>query len=68
MSDFPLMLAFAALLVAIGPWAFCFIGKKSAKNQLAGLHARIAQLEATVGGQAAADSTPTPPPPSENPQ
>ena len=67
MSDFPLM-GFLALLVAIQAWTFCFIGKKSATNQLAGLHARIAQLEATVGGQAAADSTPTPPPPSENPQ
>jgi len=53
-----------------------FYWEKVGKNQLAllsdaifeHLHARIAQLEATVGGQAASDSTPTPSPPSENPQ
>ena len=52
------VLTFAALVAAIQAWAFCFRGKTSAKNQLAQLHDRIAELESTLGGQVATDPTP----------
>jgi len=57
MSDSMWLMSFGALLVAAPTFAFCFFGKNSAKNQLAQLHARIAELESTVGGQGAPDPT-----------
>ena len=58
MSDSVWLIAFGALLTAMPTFAFCFIGKNSAKNQLAQLYARIAEWESTVGGSAGpADST-----------
>ena len=41
------LIGFGALLIALQTFAFCFIGKTSAKRQLAQLHARIAKLEAS---------------------
>ena len=51
MPDSMWLISFGALLVAAPTFAFCFIGKNSAKNQLGKLHARIAELESTAGGQ-----------------
>ena len=47
MSDSSFLIGFGALLIALQTFAFCFIGKTSAKRQLAQLHARIAKLEAS---------------------
>ena len=58
MSDSMWLISYGALLVAAPTFAFCFIGNNSAKNQLAQLHARIAELESTVGGQGAPAATP----------
>ena len=49
MGDAIFGLMTAGLAVAASTFAFCFIGSKSAKNQLAELRDRIEQLETAVG-------------------
>jgi hypothetical protein len=43
------LIGFVAVILAAPVWAFCFVGSKSAKNQIADLQKRVAQLEAAAG-------------------
>lgn len=49
MSDGSFVIALMGMVMAAPAWAFCFIGSKSAKNQIAELRDRIEQLEVAVG-------------------